>query len=279
MMRANRKIIRLLTGFVLLVSMLTSCTTPQKVAYFQDTEQLQGAVSLSRQMLRLRPEDKINVIVHSADPMLAAQFTLTANSRSVGAVVTPEIVSGNSAGGGAGQIVAYTVDDQGDIEFPVLGKVSVIGRTRREVAEYIEKRLRDRGLVKDAIVTVEYVNLGINVLGEVAHPGHIDIKKDHFTLLDALAAAGDMTINGDREHVKVLRTIDGQEYTYEINLCKKYDLIYSDAYYLQQNDVVYVVPTAKRQREANTNGNVFKTPTFWMSVASFLMTLITFLSK
>ncbi len=257
---------------------VTSCSAPLNIDYFQDAAELQGIFSQEKQFLRLRPDDKINIIVNSADPMLSSQFSLKAGSnQTLGATVSPETMA--SGGGGGGQIVAYTVDEQGDISFPILGKISVIGKTRNEVADYISQRLRDRELVTDALVTVEYVNMGIDVLGEVKNPGHIDIKKDYFTLIDAIAAVGDLTIDGRRDKVLVLRTQDHEEYTYEVDLCSKADLYYSPVFYLQQNDIVYVAPNAKRKREANPNGNTFNTPGFWVSMASFVMTLITFLSK
>ena len=267
-------------ALLLVVSLLSSCSAPENIAYFQDASELQGIYGQERQLLRLRPEDKINIIVNSSDPLLSSQFTLMASGRTtLGSSVNPETIAGNRSNSSSGQVIAYTVDEQGDITFPILGKISVIGKTRTEVADYISTRLRERELVSDAVVTVEYVNMGVNVLGEVSHPGHIDITKDHFTLLDALAAAGDLSINGDRERVQVLRTIDGEEFTYEVNLCSKADLVYSPAYYLQQNDVVYVVPNPKRQRESQTNGNTLLTPSFWMTAASFLITLITFITK
>lgn len=260
--------------------LLSSCATPDNIAYFQDAAQLQGILGQEMQPLRLRPEDKINIIVSSADPMLASQFTLVTTSRyTLGASVLPETLAGTQNAGSSSQALAYTVDEQGDITFPILGKISVLGKTRTEVSDYIARRLRERELVSDAIVTVEYVNMGVNVLGEVNKAGRYNITRDHFTLLDAIAAAGDLTINGDREKVLVLRTVDGEEFSYEVNLCSQADLVYSPAYYLQQNDVVYVVPSRKRQRESQTNGNTLLTPSFWMTAASFMITLVTFLTK
>lgn len=260
------------------VFFVASCSAPLNIDYFQDAAELQGIFSQEKQFIRLKPDDKINIIVHSADPMLASQFSISASSRTLGGTVTPATTAGGGGGGGS-QVVAYSVDEQGDINFPLLGKISVVGKTRMEVAEYISQRLRERELVNDALVTVEYVNMGIDVLGEVKNPGHVDITKDYFTLLDAISSVGDLTIDGRRDKVVVLRTQDHEEYTYEVDLCSKADLYYSPVFYLQQNDIVYVAPNAKRKREANPNGNTFNTPGFWVSMASFVMTLITFLSK
>ena len=269
---------------VLLMSLalwLVSCSTPKNVVYFQDAEEIRGmAVQAERQFL-LRPEDKINIVVNSSDPMLVSQFNLTANTstlRSLGSKTAPLSTAANSGSGGQ-QTLAYTVDEQGDINFPVLGKVSVGGKTRHEVGEYIRQRLIARDLVKDPIVTVEYVNIAVSVLGEVNRPGRIEIYKDFFTILDAIAYVGDLTINGQREKVMVSRQIDGEDHTYFINLCDKQDVLNSPAYYLQQNDVIYVAPNAKRQRDAYSTGNAFSQPYIWISLASLLATITTLLTK
>ncbi len=263
-----------ITLFIVLVGWLSSCSTPKNIAYFQNAEAIRGMALQNEQPLRLRPKDKINIVVNSPDPMLVNQFNLSAishNTRSLGTTESPLLTVGSSSG--SGQILAYTVDEQGDISFPVLGKVSVVGRTRQEVAAYIHNRLVSRELIKDPIVTVEYVNLGINVLGEVKNPGRINMQKDYFTILDAITHAGDLTINGQRENVMVLREVDGEDQTFIVNLCDRQEMLNSPAYYLQQNDVVYVTPNPKRQREANSTGNIFNQPSIWISIASLLTTL------
>lgn len=256
----------------------TSCTTPRNVAYFQDAEYLNNMAVAAEKQFRLRPEDKINIIVNSSNPMLEQQFTLTASTNvtySLGASVTPKTMSGRSSN--YGMMIAYTVDEQGTINFPILGKISVGGKTRQEVAQYIQDRLIARELVDDPIVTVEYVNMGVNVLGEVNHPGHIDITRDHFTITDALATAGDMTINGKRTNVMVSRQVDGVQQIYYLDLTNMQQTLKSEAYYLQQNDLVYVAPNHKKAREFRAVGNTFNTPGIWISLASLGMTAVTFI--
>jgi polysaccharide export outer membrane protein len=267
-----------IVGFVF---WLTGCSTPGNVAYFQNAEAIRGMTLQQEQPLRLRPKDKINIVVNSADPMLVSQFNLTAatnSMRSLGSNATPLTTIGGSSGGTA-QLLAYTVDEQGDIIFPVLGKIAVKGKTRHEVADYLRRRLIDRDLVKDPIVTVEYVNLAISVLGEVNRPGRIEMMKDNFTILDAIAFAGDLTINGQREDIKVFREVDGEDQTYVINLCDRQDILTSPAFYLQQNDVVYVTPNPKRQRESRSMGNTFNQPSIWISLASLLTTITALLLR
>lgn len=274
------RITYLITSFYFIFLFL-SCSAPQNIAYFQNASDIIGMAVQPEQQFRLRPEDKINIIVNSSDPMLEQQFTLTAStsSRTLGAATNPQIMAGKQSSSGSGMIIAYTVDEQGDINFPVLGKISVIGKTRIEVADYISRRLVERDLVKDPIVTVEYVNIGINILGEVKNPGHIEIVKDHFTILDAIASAGDLTINGQRENVMVSRQVDGEDQTFFINLCDKQQMLSSPAYYLQQNDVVVVTPNDKAKRGSTVNGNTVYTPAFWISVASALCTVAALIIK
>lgn len=267
--------------FITLVGWLCSCSTPSNVAYFQDAEQIRGMTLQNEKPFRLRPKDKINIVVSSTDPMLVQQFNLTASSssmRPLGSNLSPQTSVGNMTSGPS-QILAYTVDEQGDIDFPVLGKIAVEAKTRQEVAAHIRSRLIERDLVKDPIVIVEYVNLAVNVLGEVNRPGRVEVMKDYFTILDAIGAVGDLTINGQRENVMVFREIDGEDQTFVINLCDRQAMLSSPAFYLQQNDVVYVTPNTKRQRESRTTGNTFTQPSFWISVASLLTTLGALLIK
>lgn len=256
------------------ILLLCGCTAPKTIAYFQNAELVRGMAMQPEQPLRLRPKDKIIIVVNSADPLLVQQFNLTTvsyNSSVFGANVMPMTTSGSSSG--PTQMLAYTVDEQGNIDFPVLGKVTVLGLTRQEVGEYIQQRLVSRDLVKDPIVTVEYVNMSVKVLGEVNQPGRIDIQRDNYTIIDAIVDAGDLTINGLRENVMVLREIDGEDQIYFINLCDRQDILSSPAFYLQQNDVVYVAPNAKRKRESHSTGNTFSQPSLWISLASLLTTL------
>lgn len=262
---------------------MLSCSTPKSISYFQDAAYLNGMSVQAEQHFKLRPGDKINIVVNSSNPMLSQQFSLTSSSQgnyTLGASVTPKSTAGKNTT--VGQMIAYTVDEQGTINFPVLGKISVGGKTRTQVAEYIQDRLTARELVEDPIVTVEYVNLGINVLGEVNHPGHIDILKDQFTITDALAAAGDLTINGERKNILVTRQEDGVNHIYTIDLTNMQSMLQSEVYYLQQNDLVYVAPNDKRKRESRAVGNTLNTPGFWISLTSLaatVVTLVTSLSK
>ena len=156
---------------------------------------------------------------------------------------------------------------------PVIGKISVNGLSRNEVAEKIKEELITKEFIKDPVVIVEFSNLGISVLVEVQSPGLINIDRDQFTIIDEISMAGDLTINGRRENVRVLRNENGYKRTYVIDLTSGAEVFNSPAYYLQQNDEIYVEPNNPKIRMSTTNGNTAFTPTFWISMASFAITL------
>lgn len=254
--------------------LLVSCSTPKDVAYLQNAKMLDGRMAPQPQVLRLMPSDKINIVVSSSDAALESQFTLVSSSQA--SFANP--VSSTSMGG-SGVTVAYTVDEQGDINFPVLGKISVKGKTRGEVADYIAKRLVARELVSDPIVTVEYVNMSVDVLGEVNKPGRKTITKDCYTIINAISDAGDLGINGERSNVLVTRVVDGEIKVYTLDLCDMESLITSEAYWLRQNDVVYVSPNNMRKRSSKSAGNTYNQPGFWLSLTSLLVTIANFVNS
>ena len=173
----------------------------------------------------------------------------------------------------------YTVDSKGNIDFPVLGEIHIAGMTREEVAAYIKKELQSHDLIKDPVVTVEYMNLSVAVMGEVNNPGRFSIDKDNLTILDALSQAGDLTIYGKREKVLVLRQEEEKQRVYGVNLCSAEHLYTSPAYYLQQNDVVYVEPNATKARQSTVNGNNVRSTSFWISLASLLTSIAVLIAK
>lgn len=249
-------------GFLLL---LTACTSTKDISYFQDTQQETTAVVTPKQ-ITMRPQDKLTIIVNTRNQDLTNMFNL--------AYVTKQL--GTTANAGAGQGVScYTVDNEGYIDFPVLGKVNVGGKTRTQIAQQIKDELIKQNLVKDAVVTVEFANLTYSVLGEVKNPNRYAITNDQVTLLDAISQAGDLTIQGQRTNIKVLRSdIDGKQTTYIVNLCSLENLQNSPAYYLQQNDVIYVEPNDMRARQSTVNGNNVRSSSFWISLASLFASII-----
>ena len=148
--------------------------------------------------------------------------------------------------------------------------------TRGEVSDYIRERLIAEDLVKDPIVTVEFANTGITILGEVASPGRYEFNKDRLTILEAIGMAGDLTINGIRTNVLVIRPDgNGKEQAYFVDLTDVNNVYSSPVFYLQQDDVIYIAPNDKKKRETTPNGNTPYTPSFWVSMGSFGVTIAT----
>ena len=199
-------------------------------------------------------------------------FNLPIVSQQIGQESTGS--SGTSRG-----VSGYTVDTDGYINFPVLGKIKVEGMTREQIAEYLTGQLKEKELIKEPVVTVEFMNLGVSVLGEVNRPGRISINRDNLTILDALSEAGDLTIFGKREKVLVLRQENGKQRVYGINLCSADQLYTSPVYYLQQNDVVYVEPNDTKSRQSTVNGNTVRSTSFWISLASLITSIAVLIAK
>ncbi|MDE6160690.1 MAG: SLBB domain-containing protein, partial [Muribaculaceae bacterium] len=158
----------------------------------------------------------------------------------------------------------------------VLGKLHIAGKSREEVAAFITEKLVGEDLVKDPIVTVEFANTGISVIGEVASPGRYEFNRDRLTIIDAIAMAGDLTINGMRDNILVMRNLGGgRQEAYRVSLLDARQLAASPVFYLQQDDIIYVEPNNKVKRETTPNGNTPYTPAFWVSMGSFAVTIAT----
>ena len=257
------------SGVLLLMTLLflSSCQTPN-LTYFSDMQPGQSKNVENVLDVRFRPDDRLSIVVNSRDPQLSALFNLPYYSQVLG-----QGSSSVTTGGSGHGMMGYTVDSRGEIDFPVLGKIKVAGFKREDLAAYIKSELIRRDLVKDPVVTVEYAGLSCKVLGEVSTPGRYYFDRDHFTLLDAISMAGDLTLNGRRENVSVLREEGNQRRMYKVNLLSGDELYRSPVYYLQQDDIVYVEATNKRERESTVLGNTLYTPAFWMSLTSFLMSI------
>ena len=263
-MKFSKLVLSGVLGIALLSA--TSCGTPKDVAYFQDLNNNPDTViTLQNRVITVKPTDKIYIGVKSKDPQISQLFNLMGETR------------GSSANNLSQDAYYYTVDSKGDIDFPVVGKIQVAGLTREEIAEKVKKSLVDASLVKDPTVTVSLSNLHYSMMGEVAKPGQYAIEEEKVTILDAISKAGDLTIQGKRNDVMVLRQENGHQKIYKINLCSGRDIFSSPAYYLQQNDVVYVTPNDTKKRSSTLNGNTVQSTGFWLSISSLLVTVLTFL--
>ena len=250
---------------------IASCSTP-RIAYFQDLQEGRTEEVLQQFNITVQPQDRISIVVNSRDPELADLFNLPIVSHRVG-------YTQNSGISTAQQMSSYTVDPEGYVDFPVLGKIQVKDKTRVEIAQMIKNELIARSLVNDPVVTVEFMNMFVNVMGEVKSPGRYTFDRDRMSLLDALAMAGDLTIQGERTNVMVLREENGKQTVYTVDLTSGYNLLSSPAFYLQQRDVIYVSPNTMRQRQSTVNGNNVLSTSFWLSLTSVLINVVLLIIK
>ena len=235
-----------------IVAVLNSCSTPKDIAYFQDFNMGHSILVQNPVEIKFKADDEISIMVSTTKEELDRQFMLGSSS------------SADNEGS------RYTIDTEGCIRFPMLGRIHVAGLNRQELQDYIRDLIMEKQLVIDPIVTVNYSNLYVIILGDVG-TGRIQIDRDKFTILDALGSSGDLKITGQRTNVKVIRENYGKKTAYEVNLCSAEDLYSSPVYYLQQNDVIYVEMNKKEKRNATVMGNSTVQPAFWMSLASFIV--------
>ncbi len=249
---------------IALLFMLGSCAVPTKIAYFQNTPSEQTHELTQAKPITLQKGDKLSIIVSSKKPELATLFNLPAFSFRAG-TDDPQYINQ--------EISAYTVGGDGNIDFPILGKIAVEGKTRDEVIDTLQEQLKATGMISDPVVTLEFRNLFISVLGEVNRPGRYEINRDVTTILDAISQAGDLSISGLRESVTVMRRVGNKQTIYKVSLLDMSKLMESPVYVLQQNDVVYVEPNNMRKRQSTLNGNNWASASFWLSLASALSTV------
>ena len=265
-----KRILRL-TLAAAVATAFVSCNpeTYKKINYLQDIEENTSMSMTVNKGIIIQPQDQLSIIVTSRDPKMAVPFNLSVSTFYTGSELS-------SSAGASQRITGYIVDNAGDINFPSLGQIHVAGLNRWELQDLIRDELSDSGLLKDAVVTVEFLNFKVSVLGEVTSPGTYTVTGDKITILQALALARDLTIYGQRENVRVIREQNGQRQIYVLNLTDS-DIFSSPAYYLQQNDVVYVTPSKVRAGQGEINENYFKSGSFWISLASISMTTINFI--
>ena len=213
------------------------------------------------------PQDQLSIVVTSSSPTMASIF----NKAVLGQISNTEMSASTNSGNN--HILGYTVDNDGNINFPQLGVIHVAGLNRWELQTLIEQKLSTTGLLKDANVTVEFLNFKISVLGEVSSPDTYTVTGDKITIFQALSLARDLTINGQRNDIKVIREKNGERQIFTVDL-RSSDIFNSPAYYLQQNDVVYVTPNKVKAGQSTINENTFKSVSFWMSLGTIAITVV-----
>lgn len=258
-----KRICKLFYGALLLT--FVSCGSTKTITYFQTEENETVLQAVSKAPQRVDTGDKLSIMVVTRDDETTNLLNFN--------------IRNNSGSYSDTESRYYTVDSNGNIDFPLLGYVQVKGMTREEVQRTIRDLIISQGITKYAVVNVDLKNTAVNVLGEVNRPSRLAFPRDNMTILDAIAMAGDLTINGMRENVKVIRQEGDKTNIYTINLNEGKDVFSNPAYNLKHGDVVYVEPNAQRRRQSVVNGNNILTPSFWISIASFASTLAVLIFK
>lgn len=235
--------------FIILIFLISSCSTRKEIVYFQDAESLEGYENIMDYEPVIEENDVLRINVSSMNEEVVRPFQNTGSQQ------------GGGAGGGGGQnlsLTGYLVDPEGIIQFPVLGAVEVAGKTRSEIQKDIQNQVRD--YVTDAVVDVRIVNFRVTVLGEVGNPGRVEVTDGRITIPELLAMSGDISYTGKRENILVIREVDGVKSIGRVDMTEADVFKNNPYYYLKQNDVVYVEPTYKQVKSAGliTNyGGIF----------------------
>ncbi len=251
---------------VVVVALISSCGSYHKrVPYLQNSNQYEPSAERSEHSIYdacIKPKDLITITVSTSDRTVGMPFNLTVPS----AINTSSYITSQPT------LQKYIVDNYGYINFPIVGELYVGGLTKGEVEDLIVEKLK-RYLKETPVVSVRMTNYNISVLGEVSNPGIFTIESENVTILEALAMAGDMTIYGQRQNIKLVREdVMGERKIVELDITSP-DIIYSPYYYLQQNDVLYVTPNRAKAKTAGITSST----TIWFSVVTTTVSLATLL--
>jgi len=247
--------------FATILAMLSSCGSRKSMVYLQqDSSQINTLYE--QHVPRIQINDILTIVVTAADPKVTAPFN------PVSSMVTSNLTQQTDMA----LRPTYTVDDNGDINLPMLGKVHVLGLTRIQAIEKLRKELSQ--YIKEPGVNMNFNNFRISVLGEVARPGSFIMPTERVTVLEALGMAGDLTIRGVRESVLLIREVDGQKTMHRLDLTKQ-NTLNSPYYYLAQNDVIYVEPNKAQINNSKLGANT----NIIISIASLLITVISVLTR
>ena len=251
-------------------TLLSGCTSYKKVPYMQDPETVNTyGKEIPLYDAKIMPKDLLSITVSTTDPQAAAPFNLTIQTNTT-SNLNLQYTTSQAA------IQQYLVNNQGEIDFPVLGKLKIGGMTKNEAENMIREKLQPY-LKETPIVTVRMANYKISVLGEVKNPGTFTVSNEKVNVLEALAMAGDMTIYGVRDNVKLIREdAQGKREIVMLDLTKS-DLVLSPYFYLQQNDILYVTPNktvAKNSGIGNATTIAISATSILVSIASLIATLV-----
>ena len=243
---------------------MTSCGSTKNIAYFQNSDRIDFDKSKFLYDARIMPKDVLTITVSTVNPDAAIPFNLT----------VPTTVNQSHYTYSQPVLQSYLVDNNGNIEFPILGTLSVGGLTKSACEKMIHDKIQPYlNANENPVVTVRMSSYSISVIGEVNRPGSYQVSREKINVLEALAQAGDLTIYGVRDRVKLIREdASGRKEIHTLNL-NDANLISSPYYYLQQNDIVMVEPNKVKAR----NSNVGTTTTLWFTGTSILISLTSLL--
>lgn len=244
--------------------MLTGCGSVKNIAYLQNSDSINFDNSRFLYDARIMPKDQLSITVNTTTPEASLPFNL---------LLQNEYTQGRSMSA-AGVLMPYLVDNDGFINFPIIGRLHVAGLTKSEAERLIFEKIRPyMAESENPVVTVRMSSYSVSVLGEVNRPGSFQVSREKITILEALAQAGDLTIYGVRDKVKLIREdATGKKQIVTLNL-NDANIVNSPYYYLQQNDVVYVEPNNIKAQ----NSKVGQTTTLWFSATSILVSLTSLL--
>ena len=241
---------------------LASCAAPKDTLYFQNIDQTELVRQTTAYEAVIKKDDRLTIVVTGPDKVVTSPYnlTLSENANGIGGNLTdPERST-----------LGYLVDPEGNIDFPILGKIHVEGMTRNQLVEYLTERISQD--VKNPIVYVSFRNYKISILGEVKAPGTYTMTSEKVNILQALSMAGDLNLTAKRDGVLLLREEDGKIKYHRIDL-RDSELLNSPYFFLQQNDIIYVEPRTGRVASATNSVGVWSS--FVASLASVLAIITT----
>lgn len=262
-----KKILVIFSIFVVSMA-FTGCVMTKQVAYFQNIDSISLSSSKMMSEIHIKPNDELTILVSSVTPEAAEPFNMNLSTR-----MTSTSMSNTTAGRG---MYSYIVDKDGYINFPVVGKIKVVGLSRPEAEEYIANQIKPYFAEEEKpVVKVRYTSFRVTVIGEVGSSRVINVDNERLSIIEALAQAGDLSVYGKRPNVLLVRENDeGEKMAIRYNL-NDANIFNSPYYYLQQNDIVYVEPQKARARSADVSSYTFWTPlsSLALSVATLIISL------
>ena len=238
-------ITRLASAACVCAILLTGCSAPKKVPYLVDAETIPreslAAVSTVKDPIFVQG-DLLNICIYASDPTAVAQYNKGQDRTPEGAI-SKTSNNTNTAGTNTTSLTDYyLVDAEGNIDYPVIGRIHIAGKTKEQLAREIKDAIYPRYIKIEPTIDIRLMNFRVTILGQVKSPGVYQSDNERMNILEALAKAGDLDIRGDRENVLLYRTnADGTREVHRLNLHDK-SLLLSPYFNLQQNDFIYITP-------------------------------------